>query len=70
MAASKNFQIDLQAYDGDHKITDYFFDQIDSISKIYKWSPEITTQFMRGKQTSPALNHFIKNQKNIFVHRP
>ena len=63
MATSKNFQINLQTYDGDHKITDYFFDQIDSISKIYKSSPEITTQLMREKLTGPALNYFTENRK-------
>ena len=66
MVAFKNFQINLQTYDGDYKLTDYFFDQIHSLSNIYKWFLEITIQFMKGKLAGPALTYYTEN-KNIYT---
>ena len=66
--ASKNIPITLQQYDGDYKLTDYFFDQIENLQKIYKWSAELTVQYMRGKLTGPALNYYTENKKNILIH--
>ena len=66
--ASKNIPITLQQYDGDFKFTDYFFDQIENLQKIYKWSDELTIQFMRGKLIGPALTYFTEN-KNIYLSK-
>ena len=62
MTQSKNTQLTVNNFEGDPTLVDFFFDQIKSLASIYKWSPEFTVTFLRGKLVGPALQFFIQSE--------
>lgn len=60
-AKNGNLNISVTSYDGNPNLLKYFFNQVKSISNIYKWSPEDTTTFSKIKLSGPALEFVINN---------
>ena len=59
MAQSKNTQRTVNNFEENPTLVDFFFHQIKILAFIYKWSPELTIMFLRGKLIVPALQFFI-----------